>query len=144
MKPISGRLFKEEVSRVRIDLVLDFSPSPWEGRKPSGQTTPRAFGPARARGHADAHASGGDGWGNTGGGNSFLRSSMGNTKDLPKIRQEDNPRAIGRCHHDMFGVPLANTLLLHDNPEGEESGPDTSSTGGKRILRGVSIGRRES
>ena len=99
---------------------------------------------ARARGHADAHASGGDGWGNTGGGNSFLRSSMGNSKDLPKNRQEDNPRAIGRCHHDMFGVPLANTLLLHDNPEGEESGPDTSSTGGKRILRGVSIGRRES
>ena len=86
---------------------------------------------ARARGHADAHASGGDGWGNTGGGNSFLRSSMGNTKDLPNIREEDNPRAIGRYHHDMFGVPLANTLLLHDDTKGEESGPAKSSTRGQ-------------
>ena len=99
---------------------------------------------ACARGHADAHASGGDGWGNTGGGNSFLRSSMGNSKDLPKIRQEDNPRTIGGSHHDMLGVPLVDTLLQHDNAKREESGPDTTSTGGKQILRGVSIGRRES
>ena len=34
---------------------------------------------ARARGHANAHAPGGDGWGDTGCGYSFLRGSMGNT-----------------------------------------------------------------
>ena len=43
----------------------------------------------------------------------------------------------------MFGIHLANTLLPHDDTDGEESGSDTTSTRGQRDLRGVSIGWRE-